>query len=90
VRLDRPTSLWDAVRMTKTSRIIVSAGTGRIWTGIGLPLAGPGIYGGGRTQQPGLEKNPSRGSVHLLSPAERNAIAPSHVIPPSAWTCGRC
>jgi hypothetical protein len=90
VRLDRPTRLWEAVPMIKTSRIIVavfasvcsplsasaaggSAGTGDIWTGIGPPPAGPGIYGGGRTQQPGLATNPSRGSMHLLSPAEKNA-----------------
>jgi hypothetical protein len=57
-----------------------SAGTGSTSTGIGLQTgpAGPGIRGGGWTQQPAAATNNSRTNTSL-SPAQKNAMPPPNV-----------
>jgi len=59
-----------------------SAGTGKTSTGLGEPYgpAGPGIRGGGWTQQPGAATNPTSRNLNL-TPAERNSIPPPNVLP---------
>jgi len=59
-----------------------SAGTGKTSTGLGEPFgpAGPGIRGGGWTQQPGAATNNANRNLNL-TPAQRNAIPPPNVLP---------
>jgi len=54
-----------------------SAGTGNTSTGIGPQTApaGPGIRGGGWTQQPGSATNTTSTNKHL-TPAQKNAMPP--------------
>jgi len=59
-----------------------SAGTGSTATGLGAPYgpAGPGIRGGGWTQQPGAATN-TRGQNLNVTPPQRNSIPPANVVP---------
>ncbi len=59
-----------------------SAGTGNTSTGLGAPFgpAGPGIRGGGWTQQPGAATNTTSRNLNL-TPAERNSMPPPNVLP---------
>jgi hypothetical protein len=67
-----------------------SSGTGSTSTGIGEPFgpAGPGIRGGGWTQQPGVVTNPARGPRNL-SPSEKNSIPPPNAHPTNAQRFSR-
>ena len=59
-----------------------SAGTGNTSTGLGNPYgpAGPGIQGGGWTQQPGTATNPTGQNLNV-APAQRNSMPPANAIP---------
>jgi hypothetical protein len=62
-----------------------SAGTGSTSTGVGAPYgpAGPGIRGGGWTQQPGFATNPAKRPTNL-TPAQQNSIPPANARPSNA------
>jgi hypothetical protein len=59
-----------------------SAGTGNTATGLGAPYgpAGPGIQGGGWTQQPGAATNTTGRNLNV-TPAQRNSMPPTNAIP---------
>ena len=62
-----------------------SAGTGNTATGLGAPYgpAGPGIQGGGGTQQPGAATNTTGQNLNV-TPAQRNSTPPTNAIPRDA------
>jgi hypothetical protein len=62
-----------------------SAGTGNTSTGLGQPYgpAGPGIRGGGWTQQPGAATNTTGRNLNV-TPPQRNSMPPPNVVPRDA------